>query len=141
MDRLEVLEGPTGRRSWPDAVKARLVLESLQPGARVGEIARRHGMAPQHLSSWRRHAREGKLALPASALCEPAFAALMVDDVHAPPAETSAPAPAQTAKIEPAATRATAAVEIILGLVTVRLPGDSAPERIAAVAAALRETA
>ena len=31
IERLEVLEGPTGRRSWADEVKARIVLESFQP--------------------------------------------------------------------------------------------------------------
>ena len=75
-----------------------------------------------------------------SALSEPAFAALMVEDATPPPAPAQA-AKMQTTIVKPAETRATAAVEIILGPVTVRLPGDSAPERIAAVAAALRETA
>ena len=82
--------------------------------------------------------------MPGSALSEPAFAALMVEDAPPQPVEARAPAPAQAAKmqttmVKPAAMRATAAVEIIVGPVTVRLPGDSAPERIAAVAAALRE--
>jgi transposase len=48
--RLEVLEGPTGRRAWPDDVKGRIVAESFEPGARVADVARRHGMAAQHLS-------------------------------------------------------------------------------------------
>ena len=53
IDRLEVLEGPTGRRTWSDREKARIVLESFEPGARVCEVARRNGMTPQHLSTWR----------------------------------------------------------------------------------------
>ena len=32
--RVEVIEGPRGRRSWPDHVKARIVRESLEPGSR-----------------------------------------------------------------------------------------------------------
>ena len=48
--RLEVLEGPTGRRTWPDDVKGRIVGESFEPGVRVADVARRHGMAAQHLS-------------------------------------------------------------------------------------------
>jgi len=48
--RLEVLEGPTGRRDWPDDVKGRIVAETLKPGARVVDVARRHGIGAQHLS-------------------------------------------------------------------------------------------
>ena len=59
--RTEVLEGPTGRRSWPDDVKARIVAESFEPGARVCDVARRHGLAPQPLSTWWGLARKGKL--------------------------------------------------------------------------------
>ncbi len=62
--RLEVLEGPTGRRDWPDDVKGRIVAETLKPGARVVDVVRRHGMPAQHLSKWRRLAREGKIMVP-----------------------------------------------------------------------------
>jgi transposase len=61
--RLEVIEGPRGRRSWPDAVKARIVRESFERGVSVTEVARRHRISPQHLTLWRRAAREGRLAL------------------------------------------------------------------------------
>ncbi|MGY4167595.1 hypothetical protein ACVIM8_001668 [Bradyrhizobium sp. USDA 4529] len=40
--RLEVLEGPTGRRVRSDAEKARITAESL-PGAEVATVARKHG--------------------------------------------------------------------------------------------------
>ena len=39
-------------------------MESYAPGAKVCDVARRHGMAPQHLSTWRGLARKGKLVLP-----------------------------------------------------------------------------
>ncbi|MGC2460905.1 MAG: transposase [Steroidobacteraceae bacterium] len=61
--RVEVIEGPSGRRSWPDHVKARIVRESLEPGVTVSEVARRHRMSPQHLTLWRRAAREGRLSV------------------------------------------------------------------------------
>jgi len=61
--RVEVIEGPSGRRSWPDDVKARIVRESLDPGATVSEVARRHRISPQHLTLWRRAARQGRLSV------------------------------------------------------------------------------
>lgn len=64
IDRLEVLEGPSGRRTWQDDAKARIVLESYEPSAKICDVARRHGIAPQHLSNWRGLAKKGKLVLP-----------------------------------------------------------------------------
>lgn len=61
--RVEVIEGPSGRRSWPDDVKARIVRESLEPGTTVSEVARRHRISPQHLTLWRRAARQGRLSV------------------------------------------------------------------------------
>ncbi len=43
MDRLEVLGSPSGRRSWPDDVKARSVMESYAPGAKLRKIYDRDG--------------------------------------------------------------------------------------------------
>ena len=51
------------RRRWSDEVKARIVAESYVPGAVVSEVARRHEMSPQHLSAWRKAARDGLLKL------------------------------------------------------------------------------
>jgi transposase len=61
--RLEVVSGSTGRRRWPDAVKARIVQERFAPGAWVSAVARRHGISPQQLTGWRRAARDGILPL------------------------------------------------------------------------------
>ncbi|WP_296940900.1 transposase [uncultured Marivita sp.] len=65
LGRVEIVEPRLGNRRWPDEVKARIVAESFQPGARVGEVARRHDIIPHQLSDWRRMARQGKLVLPA----------------------------------------------------------------------------
>jgi transposase len=44
--RFEVVEPRRGCRRWPDDLKARIVAESLQPGVRVVDVARRHGLMP-----------------------------------------------------------------------------------------------
>ena len=55
--RLEVIT-ETGRRRWfSKDDKARIVEETLVPGAVVSEIARRHGLTPQQVFTWRRQAR------------------------------------------------------------------------------------
>jgi len=48
-----------------DEVKGRIVAASYAPGAVVSEVARRHGISPQHLFGWRKAARAGLLSLPA----------------------------------------------------------------------------
>jgi len=116
-ERLEVIAGPTGRRNWPDAVKARIVLESFEPGARVVDVARRHGVAPQQVTTWRRLARQGKLALPVEEGAEQAFAALVVDE-------------------GPSTAGAAAPVEIEADGVIVRLAADAPAVRVAEIAAA-----
>ena len=60
----EVVEPRRGNRRWPDDVKARIVAESLEPGVRVVDVARRHEVVPHQLSLWRRQMRKGILVLP-----------------------------------------------------------------------------
>lgn len=122
---LEVL--PVGgrvrrNRKWPDEVKARVVAETLKPGASVNEVARRHGVPANHVSSWRTLARKGRLVLPAPE--DPAeFATLMLG-----PGEES-----PRLVVQPVAERA----EIFVGAVTIRLEAGASADRIASVARAL----
>lgn len=115
-----MIEGPTGRRRWPREVKARIVAESFAAGARVSDVARRHGVQPQQVTAWRRQARAGELVLPDAE--DLGFATLVLEEplVSAEGPATSAP------------------IEIVVETVVVRLPCDSQPARIAAIAAALR---
>ena len=60
--RAEVLSGPERRRRWTFEQKARIVAESLAPGAVASEIARRHGLHRNQLYGWRRDVRGNALA-------------------------------------------------------------------------------
>ena len=62
--RIDVVAGPTGRRRWPEHVKASIVLETYRDGASVADIARKHDISPPQLHAWRRAAREGLLPMP-----------------------------------------------------------------------------
>ncbi|UZO94753.1 IS66-like element accessory protein TnpA [Roseomonas mucosa] len=57
--RIEVLTGSGRRRIWSDDDKARIVSETLQPGAVVTEVARRWQVCPQQVFGWRRKMRLG----------------------------------------------------------------------------------
>ena len=55
--RVEVLSGVERRRRWSHDDKMRIVEETLAPGAKVTEVARRNGVAASVVFSWRRQAR------------------------------------------------------------------------------------
>jgi transposase len=58
--KIEVL-GTERRRRWSLQDKLRIVEETMQPDVTVSEVARRHGLAPSVVFTWRRLAREGRL--------------------------------------------------------------------------------
>jgi transposase len=53
VSRMEVLAGPTGKRRWSDAIKGRIISESLVSGVAVRSVAEPTWLMPNHLSSWR----------------------------------------------------------------------------------------
>ena len=55
--RVEVLGGIERRRRWSQDDKMRIVEETLAPGAKVTEVARRNGVAASVVFTWRRQAR------------------------------------------------------------------------------------
>lgn len=108
-------------RRWPEEVKARIVAETLVDGATVHAVARRHGMRPNHLSEWRRMAREGKLVLPN--LEGVTFVPIAVED------------PGDALRDMPVAKAGT--LDLVKGDVTIRLSAGTPAARIAEIAAAL----
>jgi transposase len=142
--RCEVVEPRRGNRRWPDDLKARIVVESLQPGVRVVDVARRHGLIPHQLSDWRRHARQGLLSLPADllpalpqpdeGLAEPAFVPLAIGlDAIAVLGATAVPEAAELSL-------GVIAVEIGADIV-LRVPSDVSVERVVALVHAIRGAA
>ena len=55
--RVVVLDGLERRRRWSQDDKARIVEETLVPGAKVTDVARRNGVAASVVFTWRRQAR------------------------------------------------------------------------------------
>jgi transposase len=91
------------------AERAAIVTESYEPGATVADVAQRHGVSAPQLSTWRTDAKR-----KAEADDRPAFADLSV-----------------MADTLPAAFDG---IEVVVGPVSVRLPKNTMPKRIADIA-------
>jgi len=124
LSNIDMVVGPRGHRRWPNALKAQIVAETLDAGATVGAVARRYDIRANHLSEWRRMAREGKLVLPATTE-EPGFAPLVAHEDVGAAAEPLALPP----------------LDLICGAVTVRLDAHTSATRIAEIAHALNASA
>ena len=59
---VEVITGRERRRRWSIEEKLRIVGETFEPGASVGQIATRHDLYPGLLFTWRRQFQNGKLS-------------------------------------------------------------------------------
>ena len=81
--RLEVIEGPSGRRQRTKAERARIAVESMMPGVTVADVARKHGTTRWQVYDWRKQLRKGNLVVPENVASLPVFAELVVDDSSA----------------------------------------------------------
>ena len=115
--RLEVITGAGGRWRWPTDEKARILEEAMAPGAVVSDVARRNGMSPQHLFTWRRQAKREADDHPL------AFTPVVV----APDSSQSAP---------PA--RREAVIEIVVEGAVIRVPSGADGTTLALVLHALK---
>ena len=116
--RMEVMVGPSGKRRWSDSYKGQVVAETLVPGVTVNEVARRLDLRPNHLSSWRRLAKDGKLPVPDLAGAE--FAPVVMEPMPPEPRDTAKPP-----------------VEIACGDIVIRLDAATSAVRIAEIVRAL----
>lgn len=105
VSRLEVIEGPSGRKRRTKAERARIAAESMMPGVTVADVARKHGTTRWQIYDWRKQIRKGNLMVPESLAALPIFAELVVDD-------SSAEAPAAVAGSD---------LEIVVGNVVIRV--------------------
>ena len=58
---VEIITGREGRRRWSTPDKLRIVAETHDPGAHVGDVAARHGVCASLVFTWRRQVRQGVL--------------------------------------------------------------------------------
>nr|WP_244435454.1 transposase [Methylobacterium sp. B34] len=125
-----MIDGAVGRRRWSADDRARILEETFVPGAVVSVVARRHGLTPQQLFTWRREARQAAAALPA-----------FVPAVTAPEPTAVEPARAEPPRrrIRRSSSRRRAVgIEVEAGGITVRIGDGASLAIIAAVIGALK---
>lgn len=139
VQRVEVITGVERRRDWTDEEKLAIIAESRRDGVVISDVARRHGLRPQQLFTWRNEFRKrngggfqcGLTPVAGRGAREPAFAPVMIAHGHAAVATVEAPA----------AAAGSALIEIMLDGATVRLHGAVDAKTVAAVLRAVRATA
>jgi transposase len=108
VQRVEVFTGTGRRRRWAPEQKALIVAESYEAGETVSAVARRHGLTPQQLFSWRRQAQ--RMQAGASRV---AFASVVLEESR--PRASTIPIAKRHYDGSPV-------IEIVIGAATVRVP-------------------
>ena len=65
-NRVEIITSVQRRRRWTAAEKVRMVEETFEPGMTVSLVARRNGVAPNQLFTWRRLVAQSSLTAAGS---------------------------------------------------------------------------
>lgn len=124
--RIEVLTGPVCRRRWSAEEKARIVEETLAPGARVSEVARRWQVCSQQVFGWRRAAcRTVTTVATTTTTAEappPDFVPIMTDvtlPAPVPRATSPSAAPAIEVKLAGAVVRVASGIDDVAQLTAV----------------------
>ena len=130
MRRLEVFTGTGRRRQFSADFKAGIVGETLVPGAVVSEVARRNGLTPQQVFTWRRQARQPI----ASATETPKFVPAVVD-----PASPARPSRGRPRKGTRQVDQSSGTIEVeIEGSNSVRIGRGAEAKMVSAVLRALK---
>jgi transposase len=119
--RIEVFTGAGRRRTWSPEEKAAIIAESSVEGETVCGVARRHGLTPQQLFSWRRLAR-GMVS------AEPAFVPAVAEMLR----------PAVPKRPRRQRSSAAASIELEIDGVVVRVGPGAQASTVAAVIRALK---
>ena len=128
--RIEVFTGAGRRRSWSADEKAAIVAESYAPWKTVCGVARRHGLTPAQLFTWRRLARRSRRPVK-----EPP------PMLFVPSVVESSPGPLPPPASQPQRARrhgAVTGIEVELDGIVVRIGSRASPEAISAVICALK---
>jgi transposase len=123
--RVEVLTGPERRRRWSDETKITIVAEAMTDGVVVSDVARRHDISPSQLFGWMRQFRDAASSTMTPAE-PPLFAPAVVDVAPSQSQTLAAPAEPPTA------------IEISIGVATVRIRGAVDGKTLAIVLKALK---
>ncbi|MGT2516635.1 IS66-like element accessory protein TnpA (plasmid) [Sphingomonas panni] len=124
--RFEIFTGAGRRREWSDETKARIMAESYAGLESVSAVARRYGLCPSQLFTWRREARK---AIEAAA---PAFVPAIIEP--APGADV----PARPVRPRTRRARVDGMVELEIDGVAVKIGRGADADVIAAVIDALK---
>src|SRR4051812_3746908 len=127
--RIMVFTGTGRRRTFPADEKAAIVAESYAPGRTVCGVARRHGLTPAQLFTWRRLARRVRLPVQ-----EPPvrFVPAVVEVLPGlPPPPASQPRRARWHG-------PVMGIEVKMDGIVVRIGSGASPQAIAAVIRALK---
>jgi transposase len=107
---------PSLRRHRSKQERQQIAEESLQPGASVAVVARRHGVNANQVFLWRKLLREGRLTvLPAPAQLMPVRIAEVIGDKSGP------------------AHQQTGVIQIELGRIRVRVEGAADPATLRSI--------
>jgi len=94
----------------------------------VADVARRHGVTRWQVYDWRRKLRSGDLAVPAEAMQEPMFAALVVEQ----------PEPAPPAPMKGSGETRPSRIELVVDGVVLRVRSDVDEEHLTRMVRAIR---